>query len=378
MHKGYRGAAPLLQTSLTAGERARIAVRCSSPPFHCNCWGRLANTVRDILYVERRFAHNFRRPDIRDAHASITCARPVVSQQIGIKGLDASWLRASASLVRRPANVEPDEIEIVAGETARRYMRDLWRYRELFVFLAWRDLLVRYKQTVVGVAWSIIRPVVTLLILTLVFGKLGKMPSGGVPYPLLVLCALLPWQFFSNAFVETGNSVVANSNLVSKVYFPRLIIPASSVTVSLVEFLISLVFLLVLLFVYRFVPPPAVVFFPLFALLALLSAFAAGVWAAALMVRYRDVRFIIPFAAQFGLYISPVGFFSKVVPEKLRFVYSLNPMVGVIDGFRWSILGGEQTLYWPGLVFSIVSVLLLLVTGTRYFRRTERTFADVI
>lgn len=301
-----------------------------------------------------------------------------MSQPIGIDRSKVMWLSENAPPRPSAAEAAPDEIEIVAGQTGRRYLRDLWRYRELFLFLAWRDLLVRYKQTVVGVGWSVIRPFLTMLILTLVFGKFGKMPSGGVPYPLLVLCALLPWQFFATALTESGSSVVANSNLVSKVYFPRLIIPASSVVTSLVDFLISLGFLVILLFWYRFVPPPRIIFFPLFAILAFLAAFAVGVWAAALMVRYRDVRFILPFAVQFGLYISPVGFFSQVVPEKWRLLYSLNPMVGVIDGFRWSILGGQHVLYWPGLAISLVSIVLLLVTGIWYFRRTERTFADVI
>lgn len=271
-----------------------------------------------------------------------------------------------------------DEVEIVAGQIGRRYLRDLWRYRELFVFLAWRDLLVRYKQTVVGVGWAIVRPLLTMLVLTLVFGKFGKMPSGGVPYPLLVLCGLLPWQFFATALAESGNSLVTNSNLVSKVYFPRLIIPASSVIISLVDFLISLGFLCALLVWYRFVPPRTIVLLPLFGLLAFVAAFAVGVWVSALTVRYRDFRFIVPFAVQFGLYISPVGFFSQVVPAKWRLLYSLNPMVGVIDGFRWSILGGQHHVSFSGIALSVVTIVLLLVTGLWYFRSTERTFADVI
>jgi lipopolysaccharide transport system permease protein len=271
-----------------------------------------------------------------------------------------------------------DEVVITAGRTGRRYLRDLWRYRELFLFLAWRDLLVRYKQTVVGVGWSIIRPLLTMLVLAVVFGKFGKMPSGGVPYPLLVFCGLLPWTFFSTALSESGNSLVANSNLISKVYFPRLIIPASSVIISLVEFLISLAFLGVLLVWYRFVPSRTIGLLPLFSLLAFVAALAVGVWVAALMVRYRDFRFIVPFAVQFGLYISPVGFSSQVVPVKWRLLYSLNPMVGVIDGFRWAILGGQNVVYWPGLALSTVSILLTLVTGIWYFRRTEQTFADII
>ena len=289
-----------------------------------------------------------------------------------------AWLGERPSSLAATDLVTANEVEIVAGRTARRYFRDLWRYRELFLFLAWRDLLVRYKQTVVGVGWSILRPVLTMLILTLVFGKFGKMPSGGAPYPLLVFCGLLPWQFFATALSESGNSLVANSNLISKVYFPRLIIPASSVIISLVDFLISLAFLGILLIWYRFIPPVTAALLPVFALLAFVAAFAVGIWVAALMIQYRDFRFIVAFAVQFGLYISPVGFTSQVVPTKWRLLYSLNPMVGVIDGFRWSILGGQNVIYWPGLALSAVTILLMLLTGIWYFRRTEQTFADVI
>ena len=267
---------------------------------------------------------------------------------------------------------------IEAGRSESQYWRDLWRYRELFHFLAWRDLLVRYKQTVVGVAWSLIRPFLTMLVLTFVFGKLGRMPSGGVPYPLLVLCGMLPWQFFSTALSESGNSLVANSNLISKVYFPRLVIPASSVITSFVDFAISAVFLLALMIWYRFLPPLNILFLPGFVLLAFAASFGVGLWIAALMVEYRDFRFIVPFIVQFGLYVSPVGFQSTVVPSQYRLLYSLNPIVGVIDGFRWSILGGQQTMYWPGLAASVLGVIVLLASGIAYFRKTERTFADVI
>jgi lipopolysaccharide transport system permease protein len=267
---------------------------------------------------------------------------------------------------------------IEAGRSESQYWRDLWRYRELFHFLAWRDLLVRYKQTVVGVAWSLIRPLLTMLILTFVFGKLGKMPTGGAPYPLLVFCGMLPWQFFSNALSESGNSLVANSNLISKVYFPRLVIPASSVITSFVDFIISAVFLVVLMIWYRYLPPANILFLPLFVILGFAASFGVGLWIAALMVEYRDFRFIVPFVVQFGLYVSPVGFLSKVVPDQYRLLYSLNPIVGVIDGFRWSILGGQQSIYWPGLGVSIFAVVILVVSGIAYFRRTERTFADII
>lgn len=270
------------------------------------------------------------------------------------------------------------ELLIEADQTERQYWHDLWRYRELFYFLAWRDLLIRYKQTVVGVAWSLIRPLLTMVVLTFVFGKLGKMPSGDVPYPLLVFCGMLPWQFFSTSLSESGNSLVTNSNLISKVYFPRLIVAISSVITSFADFLISAVFLTVLMFWYRQVPPPTVFFLPLFVLLAFAASLGVGLWISALMVEYRDFRFIVPFIVQFGLYISPVGFLSNVVPEQYRLLYSLNPMVGVIDGFRWCLLGGSQSVYWPGLALSSVSVTILVATGLWYFRKTEQTFADVI
>lgn len=267
---------------------------------------------------------------------------------------------------------------IEAGRAERNYWRDLWRYRELFYFLAWRDLLVRYKQTVVGVAWSFFRPLLTMLVLTVVFGKIGKMPAGGVPYPLLVFCGMLPWQFFANAMSESGVSLVANANLVSKVYFPRLVVPASSVITSFVDFLISAVFLVALMFWYRYPPTAHLLFLPGFVLLVFAASFGIGLWIAALMVEYRDFRFIVPFAVQFGLYLSPVGFLSTAVPARWRLVYSLNPIVGVIDGFRWSILGGTQAIFWPGLAVSVAAVACLVVTGIWYFRRTERSFSDVI
>jgi lipopolysaccharide transport system permease protein len=271
-----------------------------------------------------------------------------------------------------------EETVIEAGRTGRRYLQDLWRYRELFLFLAWRDLLVRYKQTVVGVGWSVIRPCLTMFILTVVFGKFGSMPSGGVPYPILVLCGLLPWQFFSTALSDSGNSLVSNSGLISKVYFPRLIIPAGGLMTGLVDFLISLILLAALMLWYSWVPSATIVLTPLFVLLAMATSFGAGAWAAALTVKYRDFRVIVPFVVQFGLYISPVGFVSSVVPEQYRLLYSLNPMVGVIDGFRWSVLGGQHAFSWQSLSCSLVGALCLLVTGIWYFRRAERTFADII
>jgi lipopolysaccharide transport system permease protein len=272
----------------------------------------------------------------------------------------------------------PGQLLIEAGSTERQYWRDLWRYRELFYFLAWRDLLVRYKQTVVGVSWSFIRPLLTMIVLTVVFGKLGKMPSGGVPYPLLVFCGMLPWQFFSTAVTESGNSLVSNSNLISKVYFPRLVIIGSSVITSFVDFLISAAFLVVLMVWYHYAPPVAVLFLPLFVMLVFGASLGVGLWIAALMVEYRDFRFIVPFIVQFGLYISPVGFQSGVVPERFRLLYALNPMVGIIDGFRWCLLGARNGIYRPGILIAVIDVIVLVASGIWYFRKTEQTFADVI
>jgi lipopolysaccharide transport system permease protein len=274
------------------------------------------------------------------------------------------------------------EITIEAGRAERQYWHDLWRYRELFYFLAWRDILVRYKQTVIGIAWAVIRPLLTMMVLSFIFGKLAGMPANGVPYPLLVFCGMLPWQFFATAFSESGNSLVSNSGMISKVYFPRLVVPVSSVITSFVDFLISSVILAVMMTYYHYTdyhytPGAAIFVLPVFVLLAFATAFGSGLWISALMVRYRDFRYIVPFVVQFGLYISPVAFKSSVVPAEWRLLYSLNPMVGVIDGFRWAILG-DSNLYWPGFYISVGVVILLIITGIWYFRRTERTFADVI
>jgi len=270
------------------------------------------------------------------------------------------------------------ELTIDAKRVEREYWKDLWRYRELFFFLGWRDLLVRYKQTVVGVSWSLIRPILTMLILTVIFGKLSKMPSGGSPYPLLVLCGMLPWNFFSLAITDCGNSLVANSSLVSKIYFPRLIMAVSSVIASFVDFLISALFMIVLMFWYRFVPPATVLLVPLFTLMAVAASVGTGLWLSALMVKYRDFRFIVPFVVQFGLYLSPVGFRSSVVPDRYRLLYSLNPMVGVIDGFRWALLGGKGGITLPSFALSLAVTGFLALLGVWYFRKTEQTFADVI
>jgi lipopolysaccharide transport system permease protein len=267
---------------------------------------------------------------------------------------------------------------IEAGKTEKQYWQDIWKYRELFYFLAWRDILVRYKQTFIGIAWALIRPFLTMIVFTVVFGNIAKLPSGGVPYPILVFSAMLPWQFFSNSLSECSNSLITNSNLISKIYFPRLIVPTSAVVVSFVDFMISGIILLGLMAWYNFVPSWRILTLPLFIGIAFAASMGAGLWLASLNVQYRDFRFIVPFIVQFGLYISPVGFSSSVVPEQWRLLYSLNPMVGVIDGFRWAILGTSYDIYVPGFVLSLTLVLFFLVTGIWYFRKMERTFADVI
>jgi lipopolysaccharide transport system permease protein len=273
---------------------------------------------------------------------------------------------------------EKETIVIEADRTELHYWKDLWRYRELFYFLAWRDILVRYKQTVIGIAWAVIRPIMTMVVFTVIFGKFAKLPSEGVPYPILVFAAMLPWQFFANALTEASGSLISDASLISKVYFPRLIIPSSAVITSFVDFLLSALILAGLMIWYGFIPNWHILVLPLFVAIALAAAMGAGLWLTALNVKYRDFRYIIPFIVQFGLYISPVGFSSSIVPDKWRIVYSLNPMVGVIDGFRWAIIGGETRIFWPGFIVSTVLVVLLLVTGIWYFRRTEKTFADVI
>ncbi|AFY30877.1 ABC transporter permease [Calothrix sp. PCC 7507] len=274
--------------------------------------------------------------------------------------------------------ISQPELVIEAGRTEKQYWKDLWRYRELFYFLAWRDILVRYKQTAIGIAWALIRPFLTMVVFTVVFGQLAKLPSQGAPYPILVFSAMLPWQFFSNSLSECSNSLISNSNLISKVYFPRLIVPTSAVVVSFVDFMISGIILLGLMAWYNFVPSWRILTLPLFIAIAFAASMGAGLWLASLNVKYRDFRYIVPFIVQFGLYVSPVGFSSSIVPEKWRLLYSLNPIVGVIDGFRWAILGGDSKLYLPGFVLSLGLVALLFASGIWYFRKMERTFADVI
>jgi lipopolysaccharide transport system permease protein len=276
-----------------------------------------------------------------------------------------------------------DELIIEPGRSFANYWRDLWRYRELFYILAWRDVAVRYKQTVAGAAWAVVQPLMSMVIMTVIFGKIAGLPSeGGAPYPIMVFAAMLPWQFFSNSLSSASQSIVSNSNLISKVYFPRLIIPTSSVVVSFIDFLVAGSVLFAMMLWFQFWPTWRVVTLPLFVALAILAALGPGLIITALTVRYRDFRFIIPFIVQFGLYVSPVAYSTSVVREKLGeplfLLYSLNPMVGVIDGFRWALLGGDSNLYWPGFLTSVLLTFILCFLGLRYFRRTERIFADLI
>jgi lipopolysaccharide transport system permease protein len=271
------------------------------------------------------------------------------------------------------------ELIIEAGRADRRYWHDLWQYRELFVVLARRDLSVRYKQTVIGVGWALIRPLLTMVVFTVVFGKLAKLPSDGTtPYALLVFAGMLPWTLFSSAVGDTANSMINNAALIGKVYFPRLIVPAATVVVALVDFLISFLILIALMAWYRFAPGWQLLLLPVFVTLAVATSLGPGLWITSLNVKYRDFRYVIPFVIQLGLYISPVGFSSNLVPERWRLVYALNPMVGVIDGFRWCILGGQSPLWWPALALSVVITASLLWLGIRQFRKTEKTFADLI
>jgi lipopolysaccharide transport system permease protein len=269
------------------------------------------------------------------------------------------------------------ELIIEAGATERNYWKDLWRYRELFYILSWRDLKVRYKQTVIGAAWSIVRPILTTIIFTVIFSRVAKLSAAGAaPYALMVFVGMLPWQFFSNSLSEASISLIGNSNLITKVYFPRMIIPASSVITSLVDLAISMLILVAMFFIYHFVPAITILLLPLFILIAFIAAFGVGLYITALNVKYRDFRYIIPFIIQFGLYITPVGFSSSVVPERWRLVFALNPMVGVVDGFRWCILGDPLNI--QSFSISIIVSGFLLWLGIRYFRKTEKSFADNI
>jgi lipopolysaccharide transport system permease protein len=275
------------------------------------------------------------------------------------------------------------EIILEPGKSERHYWRDLWHYRELFSVLAWRDLSVRYKQTIIGVAWALIRPFLTMVIFTVIFGKVARLPSeGGAPYALMVFAGMLPWTLFATALGEASSSLIGNANLISKVYFPRMIIPAATIVVSFVDFLISFSILIAMMVWYLYAPGWQILLLPFFVLIAFLASLGPGLWITALNVKYRDFRYVIPFIVQFGLYVSPVGFSSQVIRDKFGetafMIYSLNPMVGVIDGFRWCILGGDVPIYWPGFALSLVVVAFFLWLGVRKFRQMERTFADII
>ena len=256
-------------------------------------------------------------------------------------------------------------------------LRDVWAYRELLYFLVWRDVKVRYKQTALGAAWAILQPVMTMVVFSVFFGRLAKVPSDGIPYPVFAFAALLPWQLFAYALSESSNSLVSNQNLITKVYFPRLVIPMSAVLAGLVDFAVAFVILLVMMRYYGIVPTAAIALLPLFVLLAVATALAVGLWLSALNVKYRDVRYTIPFLTQFWLFATPVAYPSTLVPERWRALYGLNPMAGVVEGFRWALLGKSQG---PGplLAVSVGAVVVLLVGGLIYFRRMESTFADIV
>jgi lipopolysaccharide transport system permease protein len=271
------------------------------------------------------------------------------------------------------------QIILEPGRIEKNYWRDLWNYRELFQVLAWRDISVRYKQTVIGVAWAVLRPLLSMMIFTFVFARLAKLPTEGkAPYALMVFVGMLPWIFFSTALGDASNSLIANVNLISKVYFPRLIVPTATIMVGFVDLAIGFGILVLMMLWYHFLPSLQIVLLPVFVLLAFLATLGPSLWITALNVKYRDFRYVIPFILQLGIYVSPVGFSSRVVPAKWKLLYSLNPMVGVIDGFRWCILGSDSPLYVPGFLLSILVIALFVWIGIVYFRRTERSFADII
>lgn len=268
---------------------------------------------------------------------------------------------------------------LTPGAAQKQYWRDLWAFRELFFILAWRDISVRYKQTVIGALWAVLRPLLTMVVFTIVFSRIAGLPSSGsAPYALMVLAGMLPWTLFSASLGDASNSLISNANLISKVYFPRMIVPAASMLVAVVDFLVSFLVLLLMMLYYKYWSGWQILWLPAFVLLAVLASLGPGLLIASLNVKYRDFRYIVPFAVQLGIYVSPVGFSSSLVPEKWRLLYSANPMVGVIDGFRWCILGGDSPIYWPGLGVSLVVVAFFLYLGVRTFRKTERAFADLI
>ena len=268
--------------------------------------------------------------------------------------------------------LEPNRVE-------KNYWSDIWRYRELFFILALRDISVRYKQTIIGILWAILRPFCTMLVFTVIFSRVAKLPSdGNAPYALLVFAGMLPWTLFSTSLGEASNSMIANTNLISKVYFPRLIIPVATIVTSFIDFLISFILLLGMMIYYQFLPDGKILMLPAFMIMALLASIGPGLWVTALNVKYRDFRYVIPFIVQLGVYVSPVGFSTNVIPERWRIFYYLNPVVGVIDGFRWCLLGGESQIYLLGLTISIFVITIFLFLGISSFRKMEKIFADLI
>lgn len=292
-------------------------------------------------------------------------------------------MSASTDVLGRETKAEEFDLVLEAGRADKHYWLDLWRYRELFIILALRDVSVRYKQTAIGVAWALLQPFLQMVIMTIIFSKVAGLHSvGNAPYAIMVFAAMLPWNFFSSALSSTSQSMVGNANLISKVYFPRLIIPASAVVTAFVDFLIAFLILIALMIWYQFAPSWHIFALPIFMSIAFLAALGPGLLITALNVKYRDFRYVIPFCIQFGLYVSPVGFSSSVILDRYGeaafLIYSLNPMVGVIDGFRWCILGGDSPLYLPAFFLSLATTAVFLGIGITYFRRTEKSFVDVI
>lgn len=271
-------------------------------------------------------------------------------------------------------------IIIEAGKSSKNYIKDLWRFRELFIILSWRDIKVRYKQTFIGILWVLLRPLLTMLIFTFVFGKIAGLKSEGTaPYSIMVFAGLLPWQFFSTAFSTASESLISNSNLLTKVYFPRLIVPVSSVITSFIDFAISFIILIFLMWYYNFIPTLQIFYLPIFIFLTFVQSFSFGLYLSALNVKYRDFRYVIPFIIQIGMYISPVGFSSNIIPEKYKIIYNLNPMVSIIDGFRWSIIGKNvSNPFNLNLITSLIVTLVFFVYSIYVFRKMEKTFADII
>lgn len=273
-----------------------------------------------------------------------------------------------------------EEILIISGgKSKEQYWQDLWRYRELFYVLAWRDVSVRYKETILGVVWTLIKPILTMAILTFVFSKIAKLPTqGATPYALMVYAGLLPWMFFSSALSESANSLIGNANLISKIYFPRLIVPIATMIVSLVDFLVGFLILIGLMLYYEFSPGWQILALPFFVLMLILACLGPSLWIAAMNVKFRDFRYVIPFLIQFGLYISPVGFSTLLIPDKWQVLYSINPMVGVIDGFRWALLGGEYSFNMNSFFVGWLVILIMLYFGLKKFRSMENEFSDLL